>query len=273
MKSIATFLAFFLMVSVAQAQYGKDSGHWDFKTYDKISKSVVRIGANSSDVNSMSAWSGSGTVFKINPNKKHATNADWYECHILTANHVSSENPAKIVIHYQTGSSYSGARIVCTDKESDLSIIVAYCHKDHPCVKIATTIPKIGDVVRVCGYGRTSDVTKPRYYEAKVARVEQDGLRVYVDEDTVWGDSGGGIFNADGELIGCVSGGCDIMKSPTLPRLKRYNKNGSQIFNSDGTPATKEGTYTWPIRGGSVGALRKLCTISIFLKPSEGKIK
>jgi serine protease Do len=147
---------------------------------------------------------GSGTIVK-------KTNEGMY---ILTAYHVIAENyelskygfDVGVTVGYSrrdytdriAGMILYGAKIVKTDERNDLALLkTSYNDNNLNEIKVAETNPKIGDIVYSVGnpLGMLRTVSK-----GILSNVIGE---FYISDNTcTYGNSGGGLFNKEGELIG-----------------------------------------------------------------------
>ncbi len=100
----------------------------------------------------------------------------------------------------------SKARALKVDADWDLAALVIWRPPVEP-VKIATTAPRPGDQLTICGYGqgmyRAATGRCTQYYAPKLNMPQQ---MVELDVEARQGDSGGPIFNKQGELAGVLFG-------------------------------------------------------------------
>lgn len=108
-------------------------------------------------------------------------------------------------------------KVVASDEQADIAVIRTDVDVIASPAKIATTAPTIGDVVTAFGYGQSyhrffdgagGDPLQlkpvPREWSG---RVRESLSRAYTfDGAAITGDSGGGVFNARGELVGPLFG-------------------------------------------------------------------
>lgn len=147
---------------------------------------------------------GSGTIIK-------KTNKGMY---IITAYHVVVENaelsksredigvtigyPKRDYLDKIGGMILYGAKIIKVDEDNDLALLKTSCDDDNLNeIKIAEINPKIGDAVYSIGnpLGILRTVSK-----GVLCNIVEE---FYISDNTVtYGNSGGGLFNKNGELIG-----------------------------------------------------------------------
>lgn len=203
----------------------KEPAKWVFVEKDDTSKKGCFIELS---VGGRYVGHGSGTLISVNNNKRHPKNKCLSEAIVVTCNHVTPERSPMVSVKWQDGSKYP-AMVIARDTKTDVSILRTW-------VKAGTTPAAMnilpltrGTKVKCFGYGGIVDVTKPRYFEAEILSHDISDS-IIIDEDVVPGDSGGGVFNEKGQLIGIIAHG------------------NSRFQSVDGT------TYT-PIGQGATAAL------------------
>jgi len=212
---------------------------WNFKEYDEISKSTVRIVVSLNRGGKVTQAHGSGVIIS-RLEEKHPTIEGMTRGYIVTCAHVTPKNDTlAIVIEYQNGMT-SEAQILETNSVTDVALLRAWIPVEYTVIAPATIRPVYSDIVFCCGYGQLYNCKKPRYFECKVFR--SSPLIISLLEDAVPGDSGGPIFNEEGKLVGLISQG-----------RTAFQTKGSTI-------------YTGPASGPSVLAIKQL--ISVYLTRS-----
>lgn len=191
--SVCMFLLIVLTPLMASAQFGKDSGLWDFQRFP-ADKSLVVVGDE---------YSGHGSGVYI-------------EQGILTCQHVidsyidiSEEGVVSyrdVTIIYQDGTRGTGT-ILKQDKSVDLALIKPNNPPpNHTKAAIAKSNLKPDEKALFAGFGRRPKSDQLRSWSDEVSRIPFKGRNMF-DSIVVPGDSGGGCFNSDGELAGLISGG------------------------------------------------------------------
>ena len=124
---------------------------------------------------------------------------------VVTNWHVVRDAKGKVEVVFPDGFR-SHAKPLKVDADWDLAALVIWRPKLKP-VKLATKAPKPGDVLTICGYG------KGNYREATgrctqylAPRVDFPREMVELSVEARQGDSGGPIFNAQGEMAGVLFG-------------------------------------------------------------------
>ncbi len=93
--------------------------------------------------------------------------------------------------------------VIKMDKDVDLMLVKAP-QLDCPCAPIAKT-SAVDDIVHAVGYPLMKGVQVLTTGRLQTITFEKSGFMM-ISAPIVFGNSGGGIFNADGELIGIASG-------------------------------------------------------------------
>lgn len=199
------------------SQVGKETTHWNWTAPSEIHKGLVRVSVKGGNGYS---WSGSGAVVEGN--------------RILTAAHVLDKG-VSFSVEFFDGSSLEG-KVVNVDSASDVGVLsVGSLPVGVAILKVAKESPKEGDYVEVCGFGGSGSL---RHFSGHVGIYSDEVLGV--DAYVLPGDSGGAALNEKGEIIGVVSGG--------------------MCWSSQKSARTAQGISlkaTWPVRCGSLGAIRK----------------
>ncbi|MQB00679.1 MAG: trypsin-like serine protease [Actinobacteria bacterium] len=120
---------------------------------------------------------------------------------VLTAKHVT-EGAQKIVVALDDRTKYEGT-VVWAAKDADLALIkLKGCGKlpEEPTLRVRTD-PQLGEPIYVIGnpLGVHAILT-----QGHVASERIDGGDLFVDVSIAPGNSGGGVFDANGKLIGIV---------------------------------------------------------------------
>jgi serine protease Do len=120
----------------------------------------------------------------------------------VTNNHVV-QNAEKVQVTTDDGKTYT-AKVIGTDPKTDLALI-KIDGNDFPFVKLADTPPRIGDWVLAVGnpFGLGGTVTAG-IVSARGRDIQQGPYDSFIQTDAAInrGNSGGPLFNMDGEVIG-----------------------------------------------------------------------
>ncbi len=209
--SLLILLLLFNPISINKSAFANDKtqpAKWVFLEKDDISKKGCFIELS---VNGQYAGHGSGTLISVNDNKRHPKNKCLSEAIVVTCNHVTPERSPMVSVKWQDGSIYP-ALVIARDTKTDVSILKTWVKAGTAPAAMNILPVARGSKVRCFGYGGITDVTKPRYFEAEV--ISHDvGDSIIIHEDVVPGDSGGGIFNDKGQLIGLIAHGNSRFRS------------------------------------------------------------
>lgn len=120
---------------------------------------------------------------------------------ILTANHVPAGT-----IHWSDGTT-STAEKGWNDKDGGDFAFMAATNPNVQPLKLATTEPKVGDTVEVMGFGGPH-INDLRHYSSTIQASDIDGY-LTLSCAVAAGDSGGGVLNANHEVLTVVTNGVD----------------------------------------------------------------
>lgn len=145
--------------------------------------------------------SGSGTIIW---NKKND-----YLMVITAAHVVESMKEKKIPVHitFSYSSAIKPMRVVKVRTNKDLALLMGNSKEisDGPYVRIATSRPNIGDDVWAIGSPLGTKYTTTKGNLSNFEKEEYKSVYRFT-APIFFGNSGGGLFNSDGELIGVVYG-------------------------------------------------------------------
>lgn len=122
---------------------------------------------------------------------------------VLTAFHVV-DDLQDITVRFLGESVHVRAMVVHADSDRDLALIgLINAGDEHKGVVFGKTLPKLGDPVTVIGNPNLSTGSISRGILSNVMVPPQERVAYYrTDAATYLGNSGGGLFNARGQLIG-----------------------------------------------------------------------
>ncbi len=192
-------------IGTSNNAYGDDkteAAKWVFLEKDNISSKGCFIELSNQG---KYVGHGSGTLISVNNNKKHPKNKCLVEAIVVTCNHVTPERSHMVNVKWQDGTT-SRALVIARDTKTDIAILKTWVKAGTVPASLNILPVKRGELVRCFGYGGITDVTKPRYFQAEVLNHDINDS-ILINEDVVPGDSGGGIFNQKGQLIGIIAHG------------------------------------------------------------------
>ncbi len=231
MKFFKSILFTLLFATFSYAQVGKDTDNWNWVQAKDYHKSMVQITVPVNvDMDRDGDWDdrdgdgepdiysslGTGTVVYIDKSKVIVSKSGvkGYIGYVITAAHVIGNMPYEpqrnildIQITYQDHEKANKSQIVYRNISSDCAIIKCWVPENVPAAKLAEEHAKPGDYLEFVGLGGRSPVDKPRRFSGHSAIVSDEDELFSHDVLFVPGDSGGAVFNANGELVGVISGG------------------------------------------------------------------
>lgn len=149
---------------------------------------------------------GTGVVVRIDESKPVS---DGYLGYCLTAYHVVKEDGfnGNIRVEYRNGRRATGARTVAFDEANDLALIWVWIPSSIPSASLATVPiePKAQLEFVGLGGGVSLDCCL-RHFTAHAA-ISSNPNTIFADVALLPGDSGGGVFNQQNQLVGIISGG------------------------------------------------------------------
>lgn len=178
-----------------------NGGEVESTIYEQVANTVVEI----NNTSSVSSGSGSGVMFAVDNNADASQNKYTY---IITNHHVI-EAANKLVVRLRDGSEYT-AKFVGSDSKTDIAVIKI----EKTGLSLATvgdsTKLKVGDVAIAVGnpLGSLGGTVTQGIISALDRDITIDGLDmtlIQTDAAVSPGNSGGGLFTADGKLIGVVN--------------------------------------------------------------------
>ena len=138
---------------------------------------------------------------------------------VLTCAHLFSAGVGTVVVEFPGGKSH-GAKVVAMDREADLAAL-AICNPAAEHAAVAFEFEK-SQRVQACGFGPSGEfacAAGPVVGEASDA----GQLNVLIGDAVRSGDSGGGVFDAQGNLVAVVWGEAGgITYASTGPPLRRF---------------------------------------------------
>lgn len=195
-----------------------------------------------------------------------AISADGY---FVTNNHVV-QDADKITVVFDNGDE-KPAKVVGTDERTDLAVLKVDGLTDQPFVKLADTLPRVGDWVMAVGnpFGLGGTVTV-----GVVSALGRDiggsnyGDFLQIDAPVNRGNSGGPTFNMKGEVVGVNT----AIFSPNGGSVGIAFDIPSTIVKQITTDLIKTGTVTRGFLGVSIQDVTKDIADSVGLKNTRGAL-
>jgi len=125
---------------------------------------------------------------------------------VITCAHLFREGAGRVTVHFPNGKTFSG-ELSARDQSGELAVVKITPRPNIPIARIATDHPVRGDRLTFAGYGpdgRYREVTGILNGYRGTAGGRHQTLDV--QGNARQGDSGGPIFNAEGELVGVLWG-------------------------------------------------------------------
>lgn len=143
---------------------------------------------------------------------------------VLTNEHVvGSKIGRKITLHFRSGKEYVG-EVVAADRQDDVAAVAFKPDEDTPYTAVADKLPIQGDKVWTIGYPRGKFALRYGdvlgYYHRNTGAMDWLSVNTWIAS----GDSGGGVFDADGSLVavqGHSFGGSDRCLACDLRPIRR----------------------------------------------------
>ena len=131
---------------------------------------------------------------------------------VISAGHVFSDGSESVKCQFFSGKEYDGKLLVNLLKSNsvDLALIELTSCPEEPVAPIATEAPKVGDMLAFSGFGSPSQ--EYRAIGGKLLRYTSGqrgggpANQFYMSGGARQGDSGGPIFNLEGQLVGVLWG-------------------------------------------------------------------
>lgn len=126
---------------------------------------------------------------------------------VITCDHsIQGSLAAGAAIYVECEGEKSVATVIYRDTQSDIAILRPAWNRDHVKLELEPNRPRGGDKVRTLSRQRNGNIGSE---EAIVTGGSFDG-KILIDLASFGGMSGGGVVNADGKLIGIISGNVAI---------------------------------------------------------------
>lgn len=205
MKHAFTFWA--VLLFFASAAVAQDIS-WEYIDYQELHESVVFVGAGDS--------CGTGVIVQIGSTiesiESKGVTRDYRDGYILTCFHVAENcNSNDLIIGFTDKCIVRGKLVVWNCKE-DVALISCKIPANYKPVTIATRFPEGGDSLTCVGLGGDCDIQDPdkiRRFKIIVSDMSSPDM-IRSDACLIPGDSGGPVFNEEGELVGLLHGGYEL---------------------------------------------------------------
>ncbi len=216
--------------SRGSAQVGHDTNLWCWTDSAAHHRSIVRVSLNGSE--------GTGAIVYKDPDQSSAAGMPGI---CATALHVveSSRTGGSVRISFFNGQTVENCQIIQADESVDLALIQLTVPHEVPASRPSASVTKNGDAIEIVGLGGGSQLARLRSFSTK-ASAPTNETQIFADVTLLPGDSGGAVFDPEGQVVGIVSGGW---------------------FWFDAGIRTTEGQFvqaTWPARASNATALRTL---------------
>ncbi len=104
------------------------------------------------------------------------------------------------------GTRYKVTQVYHKSKENDFIIFRVGVNKKVNSIKIASSVPKVGEKIYTIGSPRGLDNT---FSSGEVSQIRENGKILQISAPIDHGSSGGVLLNSRGEAVGITSGGID----------------------------------------------------------------
>lgn len=109
-------------------------------------------------------------------------------------------------IIFSDGSTYKVTQVYHKSEENDFIIFKVGVNRKVNSIKIASSVPKVGEKIYTIGSPRGLDNT---FSSGEISQIREHGKILQISAPIDHGSSGGVLLNSNGEAIGITSGGID----------------------------------------------------------------
>jgi S1-C subfamily serine protease len=227
---------------MAAAQTGIETELWEWTQTGSHHNAVVKVETESG--------SGTGVLVHVFEDRPAANG---FEGICLTAEHVVSDtNDKSIKVLYHNGKRAKNCKVLSTNEAFDLALLWVWVPSDISPAALANSAMMIGHPLEFCGLGGGSSLNQMRHFSS-VAESPTNLNQIFASTPLLPGDSGGPVFNVNGEVVGVISGGW---------------------FWFDGGVKTQSGkqiSVTWPARACHLDPILELMQEAIASKTTLAK--
>ena len=192
-----SFVILALSVTVSHAQVGVETSHWNWTPEATYHDSVVEIETES----------GSGTGVLVHIYKDRPV-ADGFEGLCLTAQHVVGDEveSGNIKVIYRNGKRAKHCKVVASNMSSDVALLLVWVPAKVKPVALAKNAASKGSSLEFCGLGGGTPLGSLRHFSSTSDSPTNTG-KIYAPVPLLPGDSGGPVFDEQGDVVGIISGG------------------------------------------------------------------
>lgn len=184
-----------------RAQTGNQTTHWQWSEAAEHHESVVRI--------DMGNGSGTGILIEVDRDNPFAGG---FEGLCFTAWHVvdrgdEDADELEIIVTYRNGKRSRRCQVLEFNETRDIALLRVWVPADVNPVSLAKLAVLPGQQLEFAGLGGGSKLDCClRHFQAS-ASGPTNAATIYADVALLPGDSGGPVFDQNGELVGIISGG------------------------------------------------------------------
>lgn len=208
------------LASIQEEQPDVLNPKWDAAEWQPYHESLVSVHTNK-------GARGSGVIVGLVPELQEFTvkgvTANYRLGYVMTCAHVTfaGTDPNNYLLKFTNGAKVTGD-LIYMDQGRDVAIIECLVPEQYSAVRVAEVYPEDGDALVGVGLGGSTPVITDRdsIRRFKVTCSEMTGRDwIRADECLIPGDSGGPLFNSDGELVGLHCMGHESFSKPFQDRV------------------------------------------------------
>lgn len=180
-----------LLILIFICQVGVETKIWEWSPNKNYQESIVRVSVDPINNDASTYRTACGV---------HIGNKQVVTCaHIIDGRN-------KIYVSTHTQKKIYMKRIIGEDRTNDLVILECKDDINAPAALIAQRSCQFGDRLDIVALGGLSSLKNKRHFIAK-AEIPTNQQIIFSNVCAIPGDSGGGVFNENGELCGIIKGG------------------------------------------------------------------